>query len=289
MIDEARTFIWLNGRVLDQRRFEFLFDGGSTDPVVHAVRAYRNSDGGFGHALEPDGRGPLSQPLHTYTALSLLNEVSDLSQVPAAVEYLQSVSATDGGISVGVADASEYPHAPWWDTDGRPTLLATALIASLLHTMKVDHPWLDRATAFVWRELDGLADTHPYEVSATARFLDAVPDRPRAENTAERLGGLVRAQRLVDLGENDAAQPAGYAAGETHKPYDFAPTPDSLARRWFTDDEVDHSLAQLQVAQAEDGGWPFGWTAWTDVNRHDWGAVVTIESLLKLRAYGRLG
>jgi hypothetical protein len=289
MIDEARTFIWLNGRVLDQRRFEFLFDSGSPDPVVQAVLAYRNPDGGFGHALEPDGRGPLSQPLHTYTALALLDEVGDHRHATSAVEYLQSVSAPDGGISVGVVAAADYPHAPWWDTDGQPSLLATALVVGLLHRMKLDHPWLDSATSFVWRELDGLQNTHPYEASAAARFLDCVPDRPRAETAARRLGELVRAARLVDLGEDDVTRPAGYAAGETHKPHDFAPAPDSLARRWFSDDEIDRSLDTLQAEQRIDGGWPFGWAAWTDVNRHDWGAVVTIEALLKLHAYGRLG
>ena len=289
MIDEARTFIWLNGRVLDQRRFEFLFDGGPSDPVAQAVLAYRNSDGGFGHALEPDGRGPLSQPLHTYTALALLDEVGDHRQAASAVEYLQSVSAPDGGISVGVATAVDYPHAPWWDTDGKPSLLATALVVGLLHRMKLDHPWLDGATNFVWREIDELQNTHPYEANAATRFLDSVPDRPRAEAAAQRLGELVRAQHLVDVGDNDAAHPAGYAAGETHKPHDFAPAPDSLARRWFSDVEIDRSLDALQAEQRTDGGWPFGWPAWTEVNRYDWGAVVTIEALLKLRAYGRLG
>jgi hypothetical protein len=289
MIEQARTFLWHNGRILDQRRFGFLFDGGSAEPVVHAVLAYLNEDGGFGYGLEPDGRGPLSQPLHTYTALALLDEVGDHSQASSAVEYLQSVSAPDGGIAIGVAAAAEYPHAPWWDTDGRSSLLATALITGLLHSMKLDHPWLDRATGYVWRQLDGMENTHPYAASAAVRFLDSVPDRARAERAAQQLGVRVREQHLVDLGGDDAARPEGYAEGETHKPHDFAPAPSSLARRWFSDDELERSLDELQAAQRADGGWPFAWPAWTDVNRHDWGSVVTIEALLKLRGYGRLG
>jgi hypothetical protein len=173
-------------------------------------------------------------------------------------------------------------------TDGRSSLLATALVSGLLHKMKLDHPWLDRATGYVWRQLDGMENTHPYEASAAVRFLDSVPDRTRAERAAQQLGVLVREQHLIDLGEDDVARPEGYAAGETHKPHDFAPAPESLARRWFSDDELERSLDDLQAEQRADGGWPFAWPAWTDVNRHDWGAVVTIEALLKLRAYGRL-
>ncbi len=62
-LDSARQFIWRAARVIDQRRFDFLFDGGSADHVLDALRAYRNADGGFGHGLEPDIRGPESQPI----------------------------------------------------------------------------------------------------------------------------------------------------------------------------------------------------------------------------------
>ena len=58
----AARFLAGNARVLDRRRFERLFLGGEARPVRDAVAAFRNSDGGFGHALEPDGRTPASQP-----------------------------------------------------------------------------------------------------------------------------------------------------------------------------------------------------------------------------------
>ena len=54
----AEHFLAANARVLERRRYEHLFRGGGTDPVRAAVMAYRNPDGGFGHALEPDGRCP---------------------------------------------------------------------------------------------------------------------------------------------------------------------------------------------------------------------------------------
>jgi hypothetical protein len=48
-----------------------------------------------------------------------------------------------------------YPRADHWgDGDFPPGLNPTAAIAGLLHALGVDHPWLDKATDFCWRELD---------------------------------------------------------------------------------------------------------------------------------------
>ena len=52
--EKAARFIWENGRLLERRLFDYYFRGGSREGVLSAIRAYRNEDGGFGHALEPD-------------------------------------------------------------------------------------------------------------------------------------------------------------------------------------------------------------------------------------------
>ena len=63
MIDKAQEYVWATARVLEQRRFEFLFgDGGDPAAVRAALEPYKTADGGYGYALEPDGRGPTSQP-----------------------------------------------------------------------------------------------------------------------------------------------------------------------------------------------------------------------------------
>ena len=50
---------------------ECLFEGGPPDGVGDAVRAYRNGDGGIGHALEPDLRCTASQPMVSLRGLTL--------------------------------------------------------------------------------------------------------------------------------------------------------------------------------------------------------------------------
>jgi hypothetical protein len=290
MIEEARSFIWHHARVLEQRRFEFLFDGGPVEPVLHALLAYRNADGGFGHALEPDGRGPISQPLHVFSALSRLDELGLGGSQHAldACDYLVTVTFPDGGVSGGAEASQSHPHSPWWGFEGAGSLLPTALNAGLLHKNKVDHPWLTGATEFCWQRVEALTKTHPYEANAAARFLDHVPDRERAEAQMARLGGLVRQQKLVDLGEPIEAV-EGYSAGEVHQPTDYVPEPSSLARSWFSDAEFDRSLDKLAAGQQEDGGWTFAWPSWTPVTEYEWGPIVTIESLATLKAFGRLG
>ena len=54
----ARGFMAGHARLLDRRRFEFLFGDGDAELVLAALRAYRNPDGGYGHGLEPDLRAP---------------------------------------------------------------------------------------------------------------------------------------------------------------------------------------------------------------------------------------
>ena len=76
MIDfeRAEAYIWSTARVLEQRRFEVLFKDGDPAAVEAALAPYRTADGGYGYALEPDGRGPTSQPPHIWTALEALED-----------------------------------------------------------------------------------------------------------------------------------------------------------------------------------------------------------------------
>jgi hypothetical protein len=60
--DAAAQFLAARARVVDRRLFERLFSGGGAGPVTDAVGAYRNDDGGFGYALEPDLRAAASRP-----------------------------------------------------------------------------------------------------------------------------------------------------------------------------------------------------------------------------------
>lgn len=290
----AEQFMWLTARVLEQRLFSYHFLNGGPDPVETALDAYRNEDGGYGHALEPDLRGPVSQPLSTGHALRVLDAIGRCGgqRAERVCRYLTAVSTADGALPAIHPSQRGYPAAPFIPiVDDPPSeLLATGPVVGLLHRNEVWHAWLFRATDFCWEAVDALEKSHPYEVEAAVAFLDTAPDRPRAEAAADRLGRLVREHRLAAL---DPARlgtypvASGYAPGEHHFPHDFARTPNSLARAWFTDDEMDRSLEFLAAEQTADGGWPVRWRQWAPAAALEARPMVTIAALRTLKAYGR--
>ncbi|WP_330460189.1 hypothetical protein OIB37_26980 [Streptomyces sp. NBC_00820] len=290
----AEQFVWLTARVLEQRLFAYHFLHGAADPVETALDAYRNEDGGYGHALAPDLRGPVSQPLHIAHALRVLDAVGRCGgqRVERVCRYLTAASTPDGALPAIRPSRRGYPVAPFVPVVDDPPaeLLATGPVVGLLHRNEVWHAWLFRATDFCWQAVTTLETSHPYEVEAAVAFLDSAPDRPRAQAAADRLGRLVRERRLAVLDPDrlDAYPVApGYAPGEHHFPHDFARTPDSLARAWFTDEEMARSLDFLAAEQREDGGWPVRRRQWAPVPTLETRPMVTIEALRTLRAYGR--
>ncbi|MEU3499625.1 hypothetical protein ABZ726_02245 [Streptomyces hundungensis] len=290
----AEHFIWLTARVLEQRRFAYHFLGRGADAVEAALCAYEGDDGGYGHALEPDLRGPVSQPLHTAHALRVLDSVGRLGgqRVERVCRYLTEVSTKDGALPALHPSQRGYPAAPFVPVVDDPpsALLTTGPVVGLLHRNQVWHAWLFRATDFCWAAVDALETSHPYEVQAAVAFLNGVPDRARAQAAADRLGRLVREQGLAVLDParlDDCPVAEGYAPGEQHFPHDYAPAPESAARRWFTDEEMGRSLDHLEAEQREDGGWPIRWRAWAPGTALECRPMVTIEALRTLRAYGR--
>lgn len=294
-LDAAETFIWNTARVIERRRFDYLFRNGDAEPVVDALRAYRNADGGFGHALEPDGRGSESQPLHALAALNLLDEAGrfDDSMVGGLLDWFAAISAPDGGLPAGVPTTRDYPHSPWWSTgdgEANSSLLPTANIVGVLLKNDVRHPWVEQASAFCWRAIRAIETSHPYEIEGVLAFLDHAPERAEAEREAARLGEIVDAQRLVvrDPETAPADISVGYGPGEIHTPLNYATRPTSLTRRWFSDAEIAHNLDLRERAQQEDGGWIFDWGQWNAASTLAWRGVVTVEALTLLRAYGRM-
>jgi hypothetical protein len=281
--DAAAAFIAANARVVDRRRFQRMFGDGGPAPVRDAVAAYRNDDGGLGHALEPDCRAPGSQPLAVDMGLRILDETDawDEGLVLGACDWLAAVAPGEGGAAFAEPTISGWPHAPWWvPEEGHPaSVIATGLIAGTLHARGVSHPWLDGATELMWARIGSLTEPSAYDMFGVLRFLQHVPDRDRAGEAFGRVGPLIIDRKLVTL---DPETP-----GEVHFPLDFAPEPDSLARGLFDDATIKAHVDHLAQAQRDDGGWTFNWLAWTPAAEREWRGFLTVEALRVLRANGR--
>jgi hypothetical protein len=293
ILDTAQDFIWRTARLLERLRFEHLFRGLPAEPVVAALAAYRNPDGGFGNGLEPDFRGPVSQPTTSDFALRVLDEIGrpEPALVQPLFDWLPSVSTPEGGVPMVLSNGADYPRAPWWNPDPQqpPNLLPTAGLAGFLHGYGIAHPWLDAATGWTWSALEAIPGRLAagewvlqlgYEARAGMTFLEAVPDRVRARELADRLGPALIAGGAVVM---EAGDPR-----EGMLPLDLATTPDSLARGWFDDATIEAHLDAISAAQLDDGGWTVAWDFWTPATEAEWRGIQTVERLRVLRAYGRL-
>jgi hypothetical protein len=285
-VEAATAFIHANARLLERHRLAHLLDGGNAEPAVQTLRAYRNPDGGFAHAIEPDMRAPVSQPVGVHTAMEILHEVGahDDDLIRPAADWLTTVTRPDGAVPFCLPSAAHYPRAPWWQPADASSVTQTAANAAALHALEVQHPWLDGATEFLWRWLDELDpdDTEPatgisYDLLYATWFLKAVPDTARAEAALDAL--VPHLHTVVSAEPTDA---------DVRTPLDLAPHPDSRARRMFDAQTIERHLDALAASQQDDGGWTFPWEAWNQAAGLEWRGILTVTALRTLRANGRV-
>ncbi len=280
----AKEFLSKNARLLERLRFSFLFESGPKAAVLAALDAYQNDDGGYGNALEPDLRGPESQPIPVWMALGLLDELQGVGGVRLRniLRYLDAISIKGGGVPFVLPSANLSPHAPWWYSKSRrppASINPTAGIAALLHKSGITSAWLTRADRWCWEHIEQMRDVNPYELRVTLSFLDHAPDRARAASQFERLRPKILAKGVVEMDVDSKA--------EVFRPLDYAPDPGRLSRELFSEREIGRQLDGLEQAQASDGGWNVNFPIWTPITQFEWRGVQTVEMLKVLKMNGR--
>ena len=102
-------------RLLERHRLAVLLHGPGRPGLRARSAPYRNLDGGFGHALEPDIRAPTSEPSGTFHAFAILAEIGALDDpiVRVAADWVASVAEPDGGIPFSLPVSAGYPRAPF--------------------------------------------------------------------------------------------------------------------------------------------------------------------------------
>ncbi|MBJ8341354.1 hypothetical protein JGU71_20930 [Antrihabitans sp. YC3-6] len=275
----AERFVHANARVLDRHRLAAL-RGRPADPVLTALRAYRNSDGGFGHALEPDVRTPDSETTCALHALEVLAEVGALGDdmVAPTVDWL-AANDVDGGVPFVLPGAAAYPHGPWMvPTPGGSHL--TFGIVGVLAAADLEHPWIARATEWCWDKLERPDELNAYWVKYALVFLDAVVDTARAAAVIDGFRPLLDEQGSVPV--------PGGTADERLTALTLSPHPGSRSRALFTDDQLEVDLDRMARGQHEDGGWTFDWLGWSPGQSAEWRGIVTLRALSALSLNGRI-
>ncbi|HEY7325118.1 MAG TPA: hypothetical protein VH520_09855 [Streptosporangiaceae bacterium] len=283
----AYRFLLSQARLLELRLFATRFLGQPGSAVVDALRGYQNSDGGFGHGLEPDKRCPDSLPIDVETAFQAMVAAgaADAGMVGRACDFLGRVAVAagaGGAVPLAFPVIESFPRAVHWsDWTYRPGLNPTAGLAGLLHQLAVDHPWVADATGYCWRQLESgvrIQDAHElYEVFV---FLEHVPDRERADKHRAALADSLAEAEMFHL------DPAAEVYGLT--PLQLAPEPGSRSRALFDDAVIEAHLDNLAGRQQPDGGWPISWEPPSEAALLEWRGIVTVQALRTLTAYGRL-
>lgn len=278
IVAAARDFVRSEARLVEARLFAVLFEGADPRGVVEALRGYQNPDGGFGHGLEPDKRCPDSQPLDVEFAFDVLLAagVRDDAMVRRAADWLDTVSAPGGAVALLTPAIEGYPRAAHITAEGCvPGLNPTAGLVGRLHALGVDHPWRERAGAWCAEEIARGLPAEAHALREVMAFLERTGDVDLDRVRAHLPG--------VAYYRSDPADPS---YGVT--PLWFAPTPDSVWRPLFTDEQLDAHLDRLVADQQDDGGWALTWQPPSHAATLEYRGAVTVEALRTLRAYNRI-
>lgn len=286
----ARDFMATHGRLLDRHRFRLLLGECGPEPVLAALEAYRNSDGGYGWGLEPDLRSGTSQPGAALHAFEVFEEIGPATSPRAAglCDWLESISLPDGGLPFALPVPDPAGTATWWAQadPGASSLQITAIVAAVAlrvarHDPAVaEHPWLAAATQYGLDAVRDMPDVpHALALAFALQFLDAVHDEePAVAALVERLADHVPASGVLRV--------EGGTENEVIRPLDIAPTPGRPVRALFTPEALSADLHRLATGQQDDGGWRVEYAQFSPAGALDWRGHATVRAVTVLRANG---
>ncbi len=291
----ARAFLDAHARPVDRALFALRFEGAPGAPLIEAVAAYQNEDGGFGRSLEPDFRLHNSSVMATAEAFHYLIEAGapgDHPVVQRGVAYLLAMLDKEDLSWLAVpVEVDVVPRAPWW-------------------TQSV---WKDRPLAdWANPNADCLAILLQYKDQVPSGALEALTGKAHAalavmtspcdmhaflcwQRLARVIGEPFRGDILGMLREEApkvvAADEAGWASYGL-RPYWAVPDADDPLYPTLAQ-AVARNLDYEIVHQQADGSWaPFWeWGQYEDswaVARAEWCGVLTVKVLTALKAFGRL-
>lgn len=298
-LEEAVAYLRNEARPLERALYEYHFESGSRTGVLAALAAYQNTDGGFGHALDPDLRTPASSVLVTTIAFAILREIGateDTPGLPAALTYLMdSYDVARERWPIVPPEVENAPHAPWWtyadteETFGHFWANPRASVVSYLWQFRklVPSPFVESALESVFNEFMG----HPQhmEMHDLACFIDLLETPGLPEETYQGLlDKLLRA-----LPRTVALDPEQWDAYNL-KPIDVARSPDSPLAAAFDPAVLETNLDYEIERRPADGVWRPAWS-WDFVDADAWAAaeqeykgILTLRKLKTLRAFGRI-
>ncbi len=294
----ARTYLLQHARPLEAARYRYHFEDGKAGAVLAALAAFRNEDGGFGHALEPDLRTATSSALATSVAFQVMEEVNAPIEHPlmqGALAYLlASYDSAAQRWPIIPPEAEEAPRAFWWAAEGLEDRFGRFMLnprAELLGVLwrcagPTRVPWLEQLTTSVVQEIE--QRTTPLSDNELLCVLRLAATSQLPTVLRARLDARLR-QAVLDAVVTTPARWSDYVL----RPLEVAPTPDAPYAALLPE-AIQANLDYLIDTQGADGAWAPTWSwaplnaaAWAKAER-EWKGVLTLAALRALDAWGRV-
>jgi hypothetical protein len=287
---KARDFILTNARMIERRLFEFHFANGDKKGVFHAVYAYRNPDGGFGHGMEPDTASPESQPLFSIMALETLDEVGYLTKeiiLNDFMPYFESITTEEGGIPWMFKPKSNYPCEEHFKTVKEwGALSTTAPLLGILEKYKIVIPWMKKAEQIVLSEFERIKDKHVFCYLCVPRwltFLKHTKSQDEAIKIINDIKNWISNNGVICVDKSDE----GWGLYGKPNSLNYATSSESILYSLFTKETIESDIKELINRQKEDGRWDT-WYGISEGTKLEWAGIQTLWVLKVLKNYGRI-
>jgi hypothetical protein len=289
--EKARQFLLKHGRKLEATLFAYEFEQGDPSEVYRQLATFQNTDGGFGHGLEPDLRCKASSALATTTALQILTGMNerDTEMIERAMQYFaSSYEEKRNGWDIIPKEAEEAPRAIWWNYGafnnhwGNPN---AEIVGYLNQFPSSQSPELiSQLNTYAVNHLNKSCDLKEmHEMQCYLRWADTLSEEP-----FNQVSG-----KLDEFVDNCIIRNVEEREGYSGYPLLIVKSPES---RYYSkyEDILPGDLDRLIDSQGEDGSWVPNW-AWGrfddvwETSKVEWQGILTLNALRTLRDFGRLG
>lgn len=294
--DRASDYVRRNARPLDVALLDLALE--SEDPhrraaVTEALAPFQNSDGGFGHGIEPDFHTPASTAMATSMGFDVLRQANANSKHPLVVsgmKYLLETLDQERWVwPIINKNVDLAPHAPWWNFSAElaadwnqfrfnPT--AELVSCCYEHNTLVPAAVLDSLTSTLIKSLNDAGTLTSYYDLRCCLHLRDTPSIPQ------------RLQETLD--EIVLSSAAKLAPDNPHANYfELVPRREAfLATAVAT--PLESQFARAIESQSADGSWG-PWWDWSEVSKsawqiaeHQWRGIITRQTIETFVAHHRI-
>ncbi len=291
---KTKSWIKRNARPLEIARWEFLFENGSKERVIHYLSAFQNSDGGFGHGLEPDLWLPQSSAIATWAAAQILIEVQaepNEEIVRLILKYLINSYDEEMGLwKTVIPEHNNYPHAPHWHfeegvQDNWMFNPSAELAAFLIYWAPDGSEEANLGWKVVEKAKMHLLNSNGmdfHEINNYQNLIRILGDKLNPlQEMEEKVDSL--AEKVIDI------NPESWGKSYKALPLDLIHSKkDKLYEKYK--DLVDENIRYLERSLKDDGVWDITWDWEEDpehffVAKQQWKGILAVNNYKKLRNF----